>query len=408
MHHRFELEPHKAGKSTKYLCPVCQESRRTFTRYIDTDTGEYLAEHVGKCDRKYKCGYHLPPREYLSATGISLPHARKVHVPEPVKAASYHEPELLTKYDGRRYGNALIKYLTDIFGHDATSKLIERYRIGTYGRYTIYWQINLAGQLKGGKLIQYDECTGKRKAGATSWLHSKLKLDDFHLKQCLFGEHLLHDRRLPVAIVEGEKTAIIASHLLPDMLWLAAGGISGLNAEKLKVLRGRTVVLYPDLGAFDEWKATAIKFGDLANFTVSDLLEQEATDADRAEGLDIADLLLREWTPPEEQSGATADDQQRPMMHSAGEPSPQPELSWQERLDGFRTYFAAVPVPGQGVELLIDGCLLLNNTGKWISMLFDATEKAQQEAEREHHLLRLYQIGEAIEARCGSTFVKNN
>lgn len=24
-----------------------------------------------------------------------------------------------------------------------------------------------------------------------SWAHSELKLQDFHLKQCLFGEHLL-------------------------------------------------------------------------------------------------------------------------------------------------------------------------------------------------------------------------
>lgn len=38
------------------------------------------------------------------------------------------------------------------------------------------------------------------------------------MKQCLFGEHLLLQYPTkPVAIVESEKSALIASHFMPDL-----------------------------------------------------------------------------------------------------------------------------------------------------------------------------------------------
>ena len=48
-----------------------------------------------------------------------------------------------------------------------------------------------------------------------SWAHSELKLQDFHLKQCLFGEHLLKNSSSPVMLVESEKTAVVMSHFSP-------------------------------------------------------------------------------------------------------------------------------------------------------------------------------------------------
>jgi hypothetical protein len=45
------------------------------------------------------------------------------------------------------------------------------------------------------------------------------------------------------------------------LVWLAAGNLNELSIEKCQVLKGRDVMLYPDLGAFDKWseKATEIK-----------------------------------------------------------------------------------------------------------------------------------------------------
>jgi len=134
-------------------------------------------------------------------------------------------------------------------------------------------------------------------------VHNKLKKngtisEDFNLQQCFFGEHLLKlypDK--PIAIVESEKSAIIASCIMPDMIWLAAGNLNGLSIEKCLVLKGRNVMLYPDLGAFEKWSIKANEIHNQYNCKViiSTLLENEATNSDRANGLDIADYVISEF-----------------------------------------------------------------------------------------------------------------
>ena len=84
-----------------------------------------------------------------------------------------------------------------------------------------------------------------------TWVHSELKLPDFKLRQCFFGEHLLTDKTTTktIAIVESEKTAIIAIHFIPDFIWLATGGMNGcFNKETVDVIKGREVVLVQTLG----------------------------------------------------------------------------------------------------------------------------------------------------------------
>jgi hypothetical protein len=118
---------------------------------------------------------------------------------------------------------------------------------------------------------------------------------DFKLNQCLFGEHLLKQYpHKPVAIVESEKTAIIASAHDDSCVWLASGSISNLNARICKPLKGRRVKLYPDLGAYDKWKAKARKLERQIKglrFAISDELERRATNEDRKKGMDISDFL---------------------------------------------------------------------------------------------------------------------
>ena len=127
-----------------------------------------------------------------------------------------------------------------------------------------------------------------------SWAHSELKLQDFHLKQCLFGEHLLKKSSSPVMLVESEKTAVVMSHFIPDYIWLATGGKNGcFNSEAMQALKGREVTLIPDLGATEQWKEkSALLSGICKRVVVSNVLECTSDEEQRSQGLDIADFFL--------------------------------------------------------------------------------------------------------------------
>ena len=123
-----------------------------------------------------------------------------------------------------------------------------------------------------------------------------LTISDFNLSQCYFGEHLLRlypDK--PVAIVEAEKTAVIASMICHDYNWLAAGNLNGLNTEKSRVFRDKTFILYPDAGCYNRWlrKAQQINHDLSLHLTVSDFLENYATPQQTQDGYDIADYILQ-------------------------------------------------------------------------------------------------------------------
>jgi hypothetical protein len=121
--------------------------------------------------------------------------------------------------------------------------------------------------------------------------------EDYNLQQCFFGEHLLKIYRdKPVAIVESEKSALIASAVFPDLIWLAAGNLNGLSLEKCQVLKSRNVTLFPDLGGFEKWldKARIIEKECNCKINISTLLEDIATPEAKANGYDIADYLIEE------------------------------------------------------------------------------------------------------------------
>ena len=128
-----------------------------------------------------------------------------------------------------------------------------------------------------------------------SWAHSELRMPDFHLKQCLFGEYLLKSSTSsPVMLVKRKKTAVIMSHFISDYIWLATGGKNGcFNRDAMQVLQGRDVTLIPDLGATEQWKAKSAMLSEICKkVSVSDILERIATEGQRNQGLDIADFFL--------------------------------------------------------------------------------------------------------------------
>lgn len=206
--------------------------------------------------------------------------------------------------------NPLYRYFTKVAGKKEAGRLFHVYKVGTsrmWNGSTVFWQIDVRGNVRAGKIMGYDAETGhriKEPFKQVNWVHSVRKVPDFHMKQCLFGEHLLSDTSAtmsakPVAIVESEKTALVAALFIPDFVWLATGGMHGcFNSEAMQVLKEREVILFPDLKATDEWRQRLPMLETICRrVTCSDLLEKMATDEQRSLGLDIADFLLMEDTP---------------------------------------------------------------------------------------------------------------
>ena len=112
-------------------------------------------------------------------------------------------------------------------------------------------------------------------------------------------EHLLTaDDHQTVALVESEKSALIASYFLPQYLWIATGGKNGaFNREAMSVLKNRQVLLFPDLGATDYWRSKMEMMQRLEiEVSLFDFMENNATDEERKAGYDIADYLLKTET----------------------------------------------------------------------------------------------------------------
>lgn len=295
---RYVLEK----KGRKHYCPSC--GKRRYRRFVDLETGDLIPEIYGRCDRENNCTYFLDPytdgyakRESKGFQAWRRP--RPIRRPRLIVPPTSYIPREKMKASLRDYDkNNFVSFLSNL-NPEMQNVLITRYNIGTSKRWdgaTIFWQVDISGRVRTGKIMLYDKETGKRVKEPHphfSWVHTKI--ENFQLKQCLFGEHLLRGNNNPVAIVESEKTAIVASTYFPKFIWLACGGLSNLSPEKCQVLKGRNVVLFPDLNAFEKWneKAEILRkeVRDI-KITVSKLLEEKCNSEDREKGLDIADYLI--------------------------------------------------------------------------------------------------------------------
>ena len=72
----------------------------------------------------------------------------------------------------------------------------------------------------------------------------------------------------------------------------ATGGLGQFN-NRVKVLPGRQIIAFPDLGACDRWREKAKDY-PLLDITVSDYLEKNSTPQQREIGADLADLVVEE------------------------------------------------------------------------------------------------------------------
>ncbi|CAA7386976.1 DUF6965 family protein [Chryseobacterium fistulae] len=350
--HQFLLE--KGSK--KYPCLNC--NKKSFVRFTDTKTGDYLPHQYGRCDRESKCAYYLNPyldgyvkviREQEYSNRSVLPDYREPqfmqhkttklqskHTPHPStqsqpKAVYFDFETFKETLQTERYEkNIFIQNLFNIsfpFQTDEVTKVIQLYRLGTIahgyraGANTFPF-IDINGNIRAVQVKQFDNTNHTT---GTDFLHSIIEkhytknntslpewLIEYNRNEkkvsCLFGEHLLAQYPLnPVALVEAPKTAVYGTLYfgLPEnpenFIWLAVYNKSSFSWDKLKVLQGKDVFIFPDLSkdgsTFREWEIKAKEIEKKlpgTRFIFSDLLEQLAPDSDKNEGYDLADYLIKQ------------------------------------------------------------------------------------------------------------------
>lgn len=264
----------------KYKCPKC--GQKTFTKYLTNDGyGEPISDDCGRCDREVNCGYHFPPRAYFyehpeERKNYPLTEFAQVHklahkLFEPVANPSVLPKSIVEKSLPDSLESDFCKYLLTVFPREKVAEASQRYFLGcnNQGR-VIYWQVDDCGMVRDGKIVPYGKTGHRIHDDGThhiNWVSSRLGNTEYvpfgwHHNQCFFGQHLLNatmypsDAAKPVAIVEGEKTAVICSIVYPQVVWLSVGGkenlVSFLRNEG-DHLRGKTVQVYPDKGCFADW-----------------------------------------------------------------------------------------------------------------------------------------------------------
>jgi hypothetical protein len=316
---RYTLE---TKRQRKHRCPSCGQKR--FVRYIDNETGEYLAGEVGKCDRSENCQYHLTPSQWGKTNIIDAPQAHF----KPITAALSKSLEYLhldlVEASMKPAINHFTAYLSSLFGAEIAKAVRLKYLIGSSKHWegaTVFWQVDEQDRARYGKVMLYNPETGKRVKSSEGraciiGAHSILGKRDMNYRQCFFGQHLLAEApERKIGIVESEKTAIISSLFFPEFTWLATGGKNGVKLYDLNVvsvLRGKKIVMFPDLGAYEEWEQKAAEISRLVEcqIKVSSKLENIATSEQRKLGLDLVDYLVKR----DESAGWALTDENYPVM----------------------------------------------------------------------------------------------
>lgn len=260
-------------------------------------------------------------REFSAVIGSNWQPLKKYEEPKPVFFDRGEFEKTLSGYEKNTFICNLLKNIPYPFPADAVKKVIEHYYLGTVGRgykegAITFPFIDINGNIRAVQAKEFDQ---SNHTTATTFLHAILKrngTDAGWIQQysdqekkitCLFGEHLL--KRFPhnpVALVEAPKTAVYGTLYFgmpqspKDLIWMAVYNKSSFSLEKLKVLEGRDVLVFPDLskngGTFQEWKTKADQFQREikgVKFIFSDLLERYASQEQRELGADLADILIK-------------------------------------------------------------------------------------------------------------------
>lgn len=274
----------------KLQCPACGHNR-CFVPYVLNDgTNDKIidADRFGRCDREQHCGYHL----YPSKTDWQVPRGWKPAV------AVEREPSFIDEDIVRKTTNpnlyrmqTLYRFFAFRLNTEKVANAWKRYQVGTtMNGSTVWWQIDERGRVRAGKIMQYLPDGHRNKAHFGTWAHKVLGIEDFNLKQCIFGLNVaIESDCKEVAVVESEKTAVLMSIFDDTRTWVATGGAGNVQPEKFAPLlyAGKRIVALPDKGMAAKWIA---KLGKIATINTSlETVESLNWVPDGADVLDVAE-----------------------------------------------------------------------------------------------------------------------
>lgn len=175
-------------------------------------------------------------------------------------------------------------------------KILKKYQIVSFGQTTGFPLIDRGNHIRSIKKMVYGDDLHRVKDGTKSaigWYHSGRINENQYFENCFFGENLINSSVYEhIGIVESEKTAVVASLFVKNVLFLACGSKTNIKQLIYKGLKDKNLILYPDADGYADWKAF-VAAQKKSNWKISKVC------ANLANKQDICDVLLspsaEEW-----------------------------------------------------------------------------------------------------------------
>lgn len=289
------------------------------------------------------------------------------------------------------------------FDTQTIQTLIQSYFLGNsnkdkYKGWVLFSYININGNIQDIKAMNYNPITGKRiKELKNVFFIGKeiLNNHEANTDRCVYGEHLLMGNNKLVRIFESEATATYTAPFYPDSVCIATGGKNGckwIDKEKCRVLQERTVILYPDIDAHNEWeqraeilrsygitvqvsqliKTNALKFTEQKGIDYGELVKQKYDLRDILQFKVLSEFLKPEPLPTEQPTIQPLDVVKHfkligPTCYFSKPKMPKPE-NWEQDIKELEKYFTEITLLTQPVKL--NQCSTITDVSKYIESHF--------------------------------------
>jgi hypothetical protein len=278
------------------------------------------------------------------ADGTGRAFSTPIHIkppePTPEPEPQYINPKIiLASCNTAQYpNNYFVQWLVGLVGKDVAYQACQRYNVGTshstlFGNgAVVFWYVDKMIRIRQPKIVPYNPTNGKRvRTFKMEFFTPKPYTKVNGYTPCIFGEHLLAGvgDGQQVCIVESEKTAIVASILYPNYIWLASGGAGklanqwGVNTQTAKALQGNKILLVVDCDTAGR-QGYELAQTELAKVGITcklvDLFE-------RNDKFDLCDFIVQELTSPQPEHHTPHPEQQaEPEQHHTPQPQHLPTL----------------------------------------------------------------------------------